>query len=407
MVRLQSSLCWCTFKTIVVGVLGVFTILQSTFGTVEGKQSFGVIRWDCWNGLQKDVISETVALTMRPEKFHWRLPWYVTVEKGSGNLAFNADKQSIMDSEIKYAFHAGISFFAYDTYCVWPQDKDIDQCNGYWGKTKSGLGPSSRGYKAEDPAYGLRLHMKSSLKNLVNISMVLLGASPALPVMRRRYLPIINDPSFHRVLVNGEWRPILFLFQAGEEEAKMNGGWAAWREQWESFRNESIAQGSGNPYFVAMCVGVGNYQQAVALKDRLGFDAISSYALPGGTVDGMPFSKQHASALEFWNTAKKNQDTLVPNIPTGWDPRPRAEHPPIWVNESAQHYIEPKPEELTNLVADASSFIRNNPSLVPTKTAIVYAWNENTEGGWLLPTKGEGKSRLDAFKRGVEKHSET
>ena len=77
----------------------------------------------------------------------------------------------------------------------------------------------------------------------------------------------------------------------------MNGGWAAWREQWESFRNESIAQGSGNPYFVAMCVGVGNYQQAVALKDRLGFDAISSYALPGGTVDGMPFSKQHASAL--------------------------------------------------------------------------------------------------------------
>ena len=72
---------------------------------------------------------------------------------------------------------------------------------------------------------------------------------------------------------------------------------------------------------------IGNYQQAIALKDRLGFDAISSYALPGGTIDGMPFSKQHAAALEFWNTAKKNQDILVPNIPTGWDPRPRAEHP--------------------------------------------------------------------------------
>ena len=37
---------------------------------------------------------------MRPEKFHWRLPWYVAVEKGSGALIFNANKQSIMDSEI-------------------------------------------------------------------------------------------------------------------------------------------------------------------------------------------------------------------------------------------------------------------------------------------------------------------
>ena len=118
MVRLPSSFCLCTRKTLVVGVLGVFIILESTFGMVEGKQSFGVIRWDCWNGLQKDVISETVALTMRPEKFHWRLPWYVAVEKGSGALIFNANKQSIMDLEIKYAFHAGISFFAYDTYCV-------------------------------------------------------------------------------------------------------------------------------------------------------------------------------------------------------------------------------------------------------------------------------------------------
>ena len=140
----------------------------------------------------------------------------------------------------------------------------------------------------------------------VHISMVLLGASPALPVMRKRYLPTIKDPAFHRVFIDGESRPIIFLFQASEQEAKMNGGWDAWRKQWEAFRQESIAQGSGNPYFVAMCVGVGNYQQAVTLKNNLGFDAISSYALPGGTIAGLPFSELHSSALNFWNMAKDN-----------------------------------------------------------------------------------------------------
>ena len=57
--------------------------------------------------------------------------------------------------------------------------------------------------------------MKSSLKNLVNISMVLLGASPALPVMRRRYLPIINDPSFHRVLSTVNGGPFCFYSSRG------------------------------------------------------------------------------------------------------------------------------------------------------------------------------------------------
>ena len=64
-----------------------------------------------------------------------------------------------------------------------------------------------------------------------------------------------------------------------------------------------------------MCVGVGNYQQAVTLKNNLGFDAISSYALPGGTIAGLPFSELHSSALNFWNMAKDNNDVLVPNVP--------------------------------------------------------------------------------------------
>ena len=44
---------------------------------------------------------------------------------------------------------------------------------------------------------------------------------------------------------------------------------AEWGQQWDAFRNESVAQGSGNPYFVAMCVGNANLPQALVAKDKL------------------------------------------------------------------------------------------------------------------------------------------
>ena len=56
---------------------------------------------------------------------------------------------------------------------------------------------------------------------------------------------------------------------------------------------------------------------------------------------------------------------------------------------------------MTDLFQDAQAFIRKNQEVVPTETALVYAWNENTEGGWLLPTKGEGRSRLEAVSKAL------
>ena len=56
----------------------------------------------------------------------------------------------------------------------------------------------------------------------------------------------------------------------------------------------------------------------------------------------------------------------------------------------------PTPAEITGLFQDAKGFMAANPAVVPTQTALVYAWNENTEGGWLLPTLGEGSVRLRA-----------
>jgi len=368
----------------------IFTVIVSC----TSRATFGAIRWDAWNGKTRDIISETVGQTMLPGKYHWRLPWYADIDNTTGVVSFDADRQEIMDQELEMAHEAGIKFFAYDTYCVWPTDsgaKEGHLCNAWWNE-------ESVGYKARNPAYGLHLHQNSTKKSLVNISLVLLGASPASPAMRPRYLSLFKDASFHRVLGD---RPLVFLFNAGEEEAQIIGSWEAWRAQWDVFRNESIAQGTGNPYFVALTVGTGNFLKAVDLRQKLGFDAVGAYALPGGTLQGVPFSEQRATATAFWEAAKKAGVPLVPPVPTGWDPRPRADHKPVWVNETGEHFITPEPAELTDLFQDAQAFIRKNQEVVPTETALVYAWNENTEGGWLLPTKGEGRSRLEAVSKAL------
>ncbi len=39
-----------------------------------------------------------------------------------------------------------------------------------------------------------------------------------------------------------------------------------------------------------------------------------------------------------------------------------------------------------------------HPEAAEANALLIYAWNENDEGGWLVPTLGEGSARLDAIR---------
>lgn len=43
------------------------------------------------------------------------------------------------------------------------------------------------------------------------------------------------------------------------------------------------------------------------------------------------------------------------------------------------------------------------PSGIPAHAVVVYAWNENNEGGWLLSTLGEGTARIDTLAAAIER----
>jgi len=84
------------------------------------RPTVGVIRWDAWNLVdgQYDPISFYSHRCLSPEKFHYRLPFFAAVLSPT-NTSYNGDLQSVMDQEILYAKHAGIDYWAFDTYCAY------------------------------------------------------------------------------------------------------------------------------------------------------------------------------------------------------------------------------------------------------------------------------------------------
>jgi hypothetical protein len=90
----------------------------------------------------------------------------------------------------------------------------------------------------------------------------------------------------------------------------------------------------------------------------------------------------------------------IPEITVGWDKRPW-EGPDGRGGGEGWYYPDRTPEQVENFVRDAISWMDENPTKT-TKERIVllYAWNENGEGGYLMPTKGDPNGEfLKAVKR--------
>jgi len=177
-------------------------------------------------------------------------------------------------------------------------------------------------------------------------------------------------------------------------EARACGGWAATKVAMDRFRSLAISAGLKNPYLVLMD-NIGSAKQHAAL---LGFDAISQYALPGGTPQGTPFKNIAASALNYWEVSANAGVKMVPIVPTGWDPRPRTETPPPWLYEGPEHFIQPTAQELQAYMRSAVQWTCNNAKAAEAQTMLIYAWNESSENGAaLIPNLGNGTLYVDAL----------
>ena len=362
---------------------------------VACRPTVGVIRWDAWNQVhgRYDAVSHCAQIALAPQRYQYRLPFYAQPLSPT-NITFDADSQSIIDQEILYAAHAGIDYWIVDTYCTYGPNCSTSSpyCRQY-----ALPGSTSDGYCPEKPNYGLDRYLSSQHVNRLNFTLMLLGAPACDPGMQKQYVERLKSRHYHTVLGG---RPLVYLFQFSDGEATTCGGsWNGSRAVFDAFRKQVTAAGLPNPYLVLMDFDV---PTVVSHATVLGFDAVSTYALPGGTDDGTPMRQQMTAAQRWWQQAASTQFPFVPLAPTGWDPRPRTDHPCPCVDEGPAHYEQASGEEVAELVVSALNFTCANSGGggggAEAQTVVVYAWNESSENGAaLIPSLGNDTLYVDAL----------
>jgi hypothetical protein len=326
---------------------------KSRASRLRPKPLVGAIRWDAWQ--ENGDIQATVERTLGPSHWHYRLPFFARVT-GSNSVAINGNTQAIMDQEINYAANAGIDYWA---FCLYPD----------------GIGMS----------HGLHLYLSSPRKRRINFALNLQGGWVAgeaenWDAQVIRYVNYFKDPAYQKVLGN---RPLVFLFNQFARTSVFPDA-AAVATAIHQLRAATTNAGLGNPYIVFQGW---NAKNDCNTMQEYGLDAIGAYAVFTDAAIGTSYPSLAAKGHELWEAGRATGANIVPIVTAGWDNRPRRETPTPWAAGSTNYTLPPTPAELARHLAEALDWTsRHRASTTPANAVLIYAWNENDEGGWLVPT---------------------
>jgi hypothetical protein len=356
------------------GVLALFARpgLPAAQPPAQPAPAIGAIRWDAWYApLSPETQAVTRALAPRP--YHFRLPFFAKVDP-DGGVRIDGGTQATMDAEIEQASRAGIDYWAFVAY-----------------RPDSGM------------SVALRLYLASVRKPDVHFCMftelVSFGANGRLAPMVLDHVRLMRDPQYMRVT---QGRPLYFIgFFTPALIDQRWGGIDGLRRAFEDFRHGATQAGLGNPYIV-LC---GGPAAAARWADQLGLDAIGAYAIAGSGTH--PYRDLAALTERRWDEEAATGVPVVPTVMTGWDARPRIETPVPW--QPAQqpgvgmenHYETAQPAEIAAHLGHALDWVEAHRRAAVANTVLIYAWDENDEGGWLVPTFPFDDSRLRALRTAV------
>lgn len=96
---------------------------------------------------------------------------------------------------------------------------------------------------------------------------------------------------------------------------------------------------------------------------------------------------------------------VVPWVATSWDSRPYFDNPShFYIEKDNTRWVQQgTPQEIAGFLKDALDWNEAHPEANVANTVLIYGWNENTEGGWIIPTLFEIRDsgrpqRLDAIR---------
>jgi len=329
----------------------VMCVSHAPAKTQTARPLVGAIRFDFWQpGPDNGFIG-----FLGPSQWRYRLPFY-GVEVDSNTVALAANTQAIMDQEIAYAHEAGLDFFCFTHFLT------------------------------NEARQSLNLYLSSARKRDINFCLQMGALFPA------RVADAVNlmktEPTYQKVAGG---RPLVFL-----QAWYLNGYTPPEQKSTvDNFRAQVIQAGLPNPYIV---VENSPAASAAADADKYGADAISGYAMGiqgHAPSAGQPFSQLVANTEQDWNDYKSTGKKVVPTVVTGRDTRPDPSRSgePYWAQAT--------PLEIAAQLREALKWVSANSCAAEANVIQIYAWNEITEGGWLLPSNPAfnpvGTGRLDAI----------
>ncbi|NMJ43404.1 hypothetical protein GWK16_19300 [Roseomonas sp. JC162] len=347
---------------------GVAGWLAPRPGRAARQVLMGAIRWDAWQA-PGSPTTKAVERSLSPAEYRRRLPFFADVDR-NGSIRIDGSAQQVMDREIALARSAHLDFFAFVAY---PRGSAM-----------------SRGlelFLSSQARDGMRFCMICELRNWGT------AAQPAALI--REHATLMRSPDHLRT---ADGRPVYFLgFVSERLVVERWGGPEGLQSAVRDFRAAARDAGAADPFFVLMA-----RPELAGLARQIGADALGAYTIADGRAAGAPYADLATLAERRWDEMASTGFKVVPTAMAGWDRRPRVANPVPWeawqrAGAGMQFYYEQgRPDEIAAHVARCRDWSRNHEA--SAGLGLIYAWNENDEGGWLVPTRPFDDSRLRALR---------
>jgi hypothetical protein len=328
----------------------------------EFRAMVGAYYFDGWTG-KTNHVTELLKTEFASRKPVWG--WY-------------DDAPEIMQRQIDYCADYGIAFWAFDWYYPEGEDKTTPLNNA------------------------LELYLKAPNRQRLKFCLLVANhggfrIGPAdWDECCRRWIALFREPT-HLTL---DGRPLLIFFSPGELQQAF-GGVDGVRKAFTSLRAK--AKEAGFPdVAIAACTGPGAHLADLA---RSGYTLLTGYNYNLGWMSGggsQPFQKLiDGNRRIFEQFAAQTPLPYVPVITAGWDRRPweMGKQPPA---RMSTWYPDRTPELVEEFVRLGVKWLDEHPDkTTPQRLLLIYAWNENGEGGYLTPTEADDTRYLEAVKRAI------
>lgn len=337
--------------------------------------TFGAIRWDAQycDTRGEPCYEEEKALS--PQHWQFRAPLHSRLTD-SKTLQFNATEASF-DQEIRVAHAAGLGYWAYLAY---GRDGKLDL--------------------AHSMMQGLKYHRRSGIADQMSYCLIAtldtLGRANGFDEATKRIHDLFSDHNYQRTK---DGRPLLFLYYLDALlPSYWNGSLAELGKSMSHLRNQTTSSGDKNPYIVLLHTPA---TTAETVRKQIGADAISAYGINFGPNRSGTYPELQRHVEHYWeDELAQTAGSVVPTVMVGWDSRPRKETPPAYdkrdytrIDKSA-HVAIATPSEFSFACRQASRFMSSHPDRCPYQIALVYSWNEYSEGGALAPTLGDPSASM-------------